>query len=226
MSFKNSRVLCFLFSLITITVISSCKSTITETTSLQVINASPDAGPINFYLSGNLKTTKPVTYSNTPAYFSAIAGNQTGTVKSSTSTLLSTPVSLASNVNYSLFVCGLTSSNTVSTILTQDNLITPAPGKAKLRFVHTVVGAPTVSFLTNSAVLFSAIPYKSVSGYTEITAGMYSIKVISADVSAVNLTNPINQTFENGKIYTVYFKGAIGAATDSLKLNLGVINNN
>lgn len=226
MNFKNSWATYFLILTTTIVVISSCKSTITNNASLQVINASPDAGPVNFYTSGTLKTTKPVTYSSTSAYFSTIAGNQTGEIKSSTSTLISAPLNLNTNVNYSLFVCGLKSLNTLSTILTQDNLITPAPGNAKLRFMHTVVGAPAVSFLTNSAVLFSAISYKSISDYKEITAGMYSIKVVSADISATGLTTSINQTFENGKIYTVYFKGAIGATTDSLKLNVAVLRNN
>ena len=218
----------FLIWAIVITTIFSCKSVSTATTSVQVINASPDAGPVNFYLSGTLKTSAPVAYGNSLGYFSTIAGNQTGEVKASPSnnTLVSAPVSLASDVNYSVFISGLASANTVNFVAAQDNLITPAPGRVKIRFVQLISGAPQVNLLANSIVLFSFKAYKSVSDYTEITAGTYSIKVISADPAATNITTAFNQTFENGRIYTVYLKGTIGAVADALKPNLGVMRNN
>ncbi len=230
MDFKSfySRTYRFLIWAIVIATISSCKSVSTATTSVQVINASPDAGPVNFYLSGTLKTSAPVAYGNSLGYFSTIAGNQTGEVKASSSsyTLVTAPVGLASSVNYSIFISGLASANTVNFVAAQDNLITPAPGNAKIRFVHLVSGAPRVNLLANSIVLFSFKEYKSVSDYTEITAGTYSISTINADIAGIVVTNAFNQTFENGRIYTVYLKGTIGATIDALKPNLGVMRNN
>ncbi|MVN21045.1 DUF4397 domain-containing protein [Mucilaginibacter arboris] len=226
-SFFN-RFCCFAVLAIAIAGISSCKSSTTATASVRVINVSPDAGPVNFYLSGSLKTTAPVTYGNSFGYFSAIAGSQTAEVKSSTSasTLVSSPVNITKDANYSVFVCGLATTNSVNTIVAQDILTMPSPGKAKVRFVHAVAGAPQVNLSVNSGVLFLGVGYKSVTDYTEITAGTYSIKAISTDVSAVGVTTAFNQTFENGKIYTIYFKGLVGANTDALKLNLGVIATN
>ncbi len=210
------------------TAISSCKSTSTATTSVQVINASPDAGTINFYLSGNLKTTSPVAYGNSSSYFSTVAGNQTGEIKSAGTgvTLASNPVSLAANSYYSVFVLGQASTNNINYVIATDNLNRPAEGKAKIRFVHAVSAAPQVNLLLNSNVIFSAKAFKSVSDYTEITPGTYSIRATSSDVTSVGVTTAFNQAFENGKIYTIVFKGAIGATTDALKLNLGVMANN
>lgn len=223
-----NRFCCFAVFAIAIAGISSCKSSTTATASVRVVNVSPDAGTVNFYLSGSLKTTTPVAYGNSFGYFSAIAGSQTAEVKSSTtgSSLVSSAINITKDASYSIFVCGLATTNSVNTIVAQDNLAVPAPGKAKVRFIHAVSGAPQVNLLVNSGVLFSGIGYKSVTEYTEITAGTYSVKATSADVTAVGVTTAFNQTFENGKIYTIYFKGLVGATTDPLKFNLGVIANN
>jgi hypothetical protein len=208
--------------------ISSCKSSSTATTSVQVINVSPDAGTINFFLSGNLKTTSPVAYGNSSSYFSTVAGNQTGEVKSATTgvSLASNPVSIASDSYYSVFVMGQALTNNINYTIVQDKLNRPTEGKAKIRFVHAVSAAPQVNLLLNSNVIFSAKAFKSVSDYTEITPGTYSIRATSSDITSVGVTTAFNQTFENGKIYTIIFKGAVGATTDALKLNLGVMANN
>lgn len=222
------RICCFAVLAIAVAGISSCKSTSTATTSVQVINVSPDAGTINFYLSGNLKTTTPVAYGNSFGYFLTIAGNQTSEVKASASgtTLASLPVNLASNANYTVFVSGQTKTNNVSAFYTQDGLYTPSPGKAKVRFIHAVAAAPQVNLLLNADVIFPARAYQSISGYTEISAGTYSIQATSSDQTAVGVTTAFNQTFANGKIYNIIFKGAVGATSDSLKLRLAVMANN
>lgn len=223
-----NKVCCFAVLSIAIFVIPSCKSISTATTSVQVINASPDAGPVDFYLSGNLKTSTPVAYGNSSAYFLTIAGNQTGEVKSPafSAALASVPVGLASNVNYSVFVSGQTSTNNITAFYVRDNLITPAPGKAKLRFVHAVAAARKVNLLLNANVIFTAIAYKSISDYIEVPTGSYSIRANLSDSTAVGVTPAFTQTFDNGKIYTIIFKGAIGATADALKLRLGVMANN
>ena len=223
-----NRVGCFAVLAMVFATVSSCKSTSTATTSVQLINASPDAGTVNFYLSGNLKTTSPVAYGNSSGYISTIAGNQTGEVKAAASgtSLTSIPVSLAANANYSVFVTGQTFTNNVTAFMAQDRLDIPAPGKAKIRFVHAVSAAPQVNLMLNANTIFSARAYKSVSDYIEVTAVTYSIRATSSDATAIGVTTAFNQTFNNGKIYTIVFKGAVGATTDALKLGLGVMANN
>lgn len=231
MRFQNllNRVCCFVVLPMVFATVSSCKkSTSTATTSVQVINTSPDAGTINFYLSGNLKTTTPVAYGNSSGYISTIAGTQTGEVKAAASgiSLTSIPVSLAANANYSVFVTGQTATNNVTAFMAQDRLDTPAPGKAKIRFVHAVATVPQVNLMLNVNTVFSARAYKSVSDYIDVTAGTYSIKATASDATALGITTAFNQTFANGKIYTVVFKGAVGSTNDALKLSLGVMANN
>lgn len=224
-----NRVCCFAVLMMAFATISSCKkSTGTATTSVQVINASPDAGTINFYLSGNLNTTSPVAYGNSSGYFSTIAGNQTGEVKAAASgiSLASVPLSLGANANYSVFVTGQTFTNNVAAFMVQDKLDIPAPGKAKIRFVHAVSAVPQVNLMLNANTIFSARAYKSVSDYTEVSAGTYSIKATSSDATAIGVTTAFNQTFDNGKIYTIIFKGAVGTTNNTLKLGLGVMINN
>ncbi len=229
MRFKSliNRVCCFAVLAIAVTAVSSCKSTNTATTSVQVINVSPDAGPVNYYLSGNLKTATPVSYGTLSGYFLTVSGNQTGEVKSAAGTLFSSsPVSIGSNLYYTVFISGQTATNNVTSFIAQDNLNTPAPGKAKIRFIHTVAAAPQVNLLLDANVVFSAKAYKSVSDYTEVTPGTYSIRATTSDITAAGVTTAFNQTFDNGKIYNIIFKGAVGATTDALKLSLSVVANN
>ena len=208
--------------------ISSCKVTNNATTSVQMINASPDAGSVNLYLSGNLKTTTPVNYSYSSGYLSTIVGNQTAEIKSSTTAviLVSTPVNLTEYSNYSIYLCGLANSASLGSIVALDDLTAPSAGKAKLRFVNTVVGSPQVNLIANSSTtLFTGIAYKSVTGFVEIMPGTYNLAAASTAVTSVSVATA-SQTFVSGKIYTIYFKGAIGATTDPSKLGLGVTANN
>ena len=226
-----NRLCCFAVLIMAFAAVSSCKkSTSTATTSVQAINASPDAGTVNLFLSGNLKTTTPVAYGNSSGYFSTIAGNQTGEVKAAAAgtTLATFPVSLGANAYYSVFVTGQTSTNNVTAFYAQDKLDVPSPGKAKIRFVHAVADVPSVDLMLNTNTVFSALAYTVVSDYVEVAAGTYSIRAAFKvpGGAGVGVTTAFNQTFNNAKIYTIVFKGAKGATSDALKLGLGVMLNN
>lgn len=221
------RVFCFSVLALVIAGVSSCKKVTGEdTAAVQVVNASPDAGAINFYLSGNLKTTSPVTFGNTSGYFSTTAGNQTAEVKSSTSaaTLASTGANLSGKGNYSVFVCGLSTTNSVNAILVSDELSSPSSGKAKVRFVNTVAASPNVNLVSNSTTLFSSVAYKTASSFMEIAPGAYTLNAVSTALTTLTVAT-VNQTFESGKIYTIYFKGAIPSLSSATQLSLGVITN-
>lgn len=205
--------------------ISSCKNSITSSNaSIQVINASPDAGTINLYLSGSLKTSTPVSYGNTSGYFTTTAGNQAAEVKSASSTLTSTTINLSDKGNYSLFVTGLSAANSVTTVFLPDDLTSPSSGKAKVRFVNTVDSSPQVNLVANSTTWFNGVSYKSATGFMEITPGTYTLSANSTTITAISVAS-LSQNFESGKIYTVYFKGILGGSNAS-KLSLGVVPNN
>lgn len=195
---------------------------------MQVVNASPDAGSINLYLSGNLKNSTPVTYGNSTGYFATIAGNQTAEIKIAAiaTTVASTPVNLTPDANYSIFFYGRSATATLSSIVIQDDLLAPSSGKAKVRFVNTVTNYPNVNLqLNSSTALFSNVAYQAVTSFMEITPGNYPLTVVASSAAAVSVA-AVSQNFVSGKIYTIYFRGQIGATADALKLGLGVIVNN
>lgn len=214
---------------------SSCKkSNNASSSSVQVINASTDAGPINFYLSGNLKTTTPVSYGNTSGYFSAITGNQTEEIKTipNSPTVVSTSINLTQDAHYSIFLCGQLTA-TLGSIVVQDDLSAPTSGTAKVRCVNTVPNSNVEFTLMSTEVLFyKDVAYKTATDFRDkVIPGTYSITVSpygpAYTTPGVNLTFATeNLTFVSGKIYTIYFKGELGPTAGAAKMDLGVLTHN
>lgn len=218
------------FLLMGATMFTSCKDDEEETTPaaagrLMIIHASPDAPDVDLLLDGSKLNTAPVSFLDNTAYVSASAGtrvlkvNVTGT----TTTALQANLSVASGKSYSVFAVDSVAS--LSGVVFEDNLATPASGKAHVRFIHLSPNAPAVDVaLDGGAVVFGDYEFKEGSAFTPLDAGTYDLEVRLAGTSTVALDlDPI--TLTAGKIYTVYAKGFAGGAGDQA-LGAQIIVNN
>ncbi len=105
----------------------------------------------------------------------------------------------------------------IEAVVLEDNLTTPASGKAHVRFIHLSPNAPAVDITTNTgAVVFGNYVFKQASAFTPLDAGTYDLQVRLAGTSTVVLDlSGISLTA--GKIYTVFAKGLVGGqGTQSL----------
>ena len=208
---------------------SSCTKKNDDTTfysSLSVTHASPDAPAVDIYIDNSKVTTTPFSFSNTTGYLKNLISGKRNikvNVAGTTTNVINADITFDGNKNYSLFA--IDSVSKLSTILTVDDLTTPAAGKAHVRFIHLSPDAPAVDIaVVGGPVVFPNSSFKSVSAFTPLGAGAYNLEVRAAGTTNVALTLP-SITLESGKIYTVYAKGFLGG-TGAQALDAGIIVNN
>jgi hypothetical protein len=204
-----------LFSLFTLTALfSSCSkdelaNPIQSKATIMAIHASPDAPGVDILVDNAIIKSALVYPQNTP-YVSLDAGSRNikVNVAGSSNSVINATLNLVSGKNYSLFA--VDSVSKISSVLLQDDLTTPATGKAHVRFVHLSPNAPAVDIaVTGGAVVFPNIAFKGSTAFAPLTAGTYQLEVRLANTSNVVLLLP-NVVLGNGKIYTVFAKGFVG----------------
>jgi hypothetical protein len=218
-----------LFIAAAIITFSSCTKKNDDTmfySSLSVTHASPDAPAVDIYIDNSKVTTTPFSFSNTTGYLKNIISGKRNikvNVAGTTTNVINADITFDGNKNYSLFA--IDSVSKLSTILTVDDLTTPAAGKAHVRFIHLSPDAPAVDIaVVGGPVVFPNSSFKNVSAFTPLGAGTYNLEVRVAGTTNVALTLP-SITLESGKIYTVYAKGFLGG-TGAQALDAGIIVNN
>lgn len=211
---KLSALLLLTLGLVTFTACSDDEDNnmVTPTTSkanVKVVHASPDAPGVDLLVDNAVVGTN-LTFPNFTPYLEVNAGtrnikvNVTGT----STTAIQANLNLEANKNYSVFAVNNVSS--IEPLVIEDNLSTPASGKAHVRFIHLSPNAPAVDITTNTgAVVFSNYAFKGYSAFTPLDAGTYNLQVRLAGTSTVVLDLP-GITVASGKIYTVFAKGLVG----------------
>lgn len=211
---KLSALLLLAFGLVTFTACSDDENNnmVAPTTSkanLKVIHASPDAPGVDLLVDNTVVGTN-LTFPNFTPYLEVNAGtrnikvNVTGT----STTAIQANLNLEANKNYSVFAVNNVAS--IEPLVFEDNLTSPASGKAHVRFIHLSPNAPAVDITTNTGVvLFPNYSFKNATSFTPIDAGTYNLQVRLAGTSTVVLDLP-GISVASGKIYTVFAKGLVG----------------
>jgi hypothetical protein len=196
----------------------------TSPAKVMAIHASPDAPGVDLLVDNTVRGMN-LTFPNNTAYLDVNAGsrnikvNVTGT----STTVIDAVLQLEAGVAYSLFATGSVSN--ISPLVLLDNLTTPAPGKAHVRFVHLSPNAPSVDVtVQGGAVVFGNKAFQGNTEFTPLDAATYNLEVRLAGTSTVVLSLP-NITLQSGKIYTVFAKGFVGG-TGTHALGAQIVVNN
>lgn len=175
-----------------------------------VVHASPDAPGVDLLVDNTIAGTN-LTFPNNTGYLSVNAGtrnikvNVTGT----STTVIQANLNLMENKNYSVFAVNQVSA--IEPLVLEDDLTTPASGKAHLRFIHLSPNAPAVNItLTDGTILFGNVSFKGSTNFTPINAGTYNLQVRDAATNQTVVLELPNVTVQAGKIYTVFAKGLLG----------------
>ena len=216
LSFLSSAALVLLFSS---ALISCKKEKVKDTSKVNFVHASPDAPGVDLLVDNLKVNTSPLTFPNYTGYLSVTAGTRNIKVNAAgtSTTVINADVPFTKDKNYSLFAFNRLAS--ISAILVEDNLATPASGKAHIRFFHLSPGAPSVTVgVLNGDVftpVFSNRAYETQSSATAnqafapVDAGTYKfdVRVAGSTTSVLTLNNIALQA---GKIYTVFANGIVG----------------
>jgi hypothetical protein len=191
---------------------------------VKVVHASPDAPGVDLLVDNAVAGTN-LTFPNNTGYLTVPSGtrnvkvNVTGTM----STVIEANVDFMSSKNYSVFA--VNSVSNIEPLLIEDNLTTPAQGKAHVRFIHLSPDAPAVDItLTDGTVVFGNKAFKDFTPFTPLDAGTYDLQVRVAGTNTVALDLP-GITVQAGMIYTVFAKGFLNG-TGSQELGAQIIVNN
>ncbi|MFI5161613.1 MAG: DUF4397 domain-containing protein [Sphingobacteriales bacterium] len=222
------------------TFISSCgKTSSSSATALniqyQVVNLSPDLGPISLYINYSIYNNLHFIYPAPSGYFylSSIATpfqirpspNQTGTTTViNTSNIFSLSDALKPNLKYTLFITGVNATHSLDTLFLTDTGATPATGRGKVRFLNASPLSTGFDVLANGTLAFSNQQYNKVSKFVELPAGNYTFQVFNAGTITGVIGSEQNVTIQDGRLYTLYSYGIAGH-TDSLAFGMATITN-
>ncbi|MEY3343704.1 MAG: hypothetical protein RL090_1388, partial [Bacteroidota bacterium] len=163
-------------------------------------------------------------FPNSTGYLSVNAGtrNVKVNVAGTSTTVINADLPLTKNNSYSVFAVNTVAN--IEALVVEDDLSTPASGKAHVRFIHLSPDAPAVDIaLDGAAVVFPDVTFKEYTDFTPLDAGSYDLEVRVAGTSTVALDlDPIN--LQAGKIYTVFAKGTL-TGTGSQALSAQIIVN-
>jgi hypothetical protein len=127
------------------------------------------------------------------------------------------------NTRYSIFITGLLSDNTRSTIFVTDTDAAPTLGRGKVRFINAAARSVNVDVYANGTAAFKNQGFKAVTKFLELPAGIYDFKVYTANTTTVLYDMP-NTTIQDGRLYTLYTQGVVGR-TDSAAFKAAMIIN-
>jgi hypothetical protein len=204
-----------------------------ETGKVLVTHASPDAPGVDLLVDNVKVNAAALTFPNNTGYLSVNAGtrNVKVNVTGTSTTVINADLSIVKDKNYSVFAINKVA--TLGAIVIEDNLATPASGKAHIRFLHLSPGAPSVTVgVLNGATftpVFSNRAFETQAtatvnaAFTPVDAGTYTFDVRVAGTTTSVLTLP-GIVLQAGKIYTVYARGIV--ANLATPLGASIIANN
>lgn len=131
-------------------------------------------------------------------------------------------LSLDAGKVYSLFMC---QDKTIDAVISEDNVIKPKDGMAKIRVVHMGADAPAVSVSPAhfSNILFVDVKFKSVSDFREVMANEEMIWSISA-AKGTNMPSIMSKfKLDNGGIYTLLIRGLVNSNDPDQEIGLKII---
>lgn len=203
---------------------------------IQVFNAAIESPAIDFYVNGTKINADSLSYSKGTPYYSAelttgkktvykAAGSKSGLTVATDSLTMNT-----TDVGYSVFVYqDKDAAKTVRSLYTPDNLLAPAAGKAKVRFVHLIPDANVnidvevvpAGGSASTSNTYSNLAFPKVSDFVELSSGTYDLKIkVSGTVNT--LLNVTGVTVEAGKIYSLVARGYVQLAN---KAGVSIITN-
>lgn len=162
------------------------------TAHVRVVHAVPDAPAVDVQVDGKTVITA-LAYGDASAYYNVARGtrtlaiNETGTANS----VLTTSATFKKDSSYTIIATNLLASP--QALILQDDLSSPAAGNSRVRLVHGAPSAGLVDIYVTapgadiSAIspTFSNVAFASNTGYNELPAGNYQVRVTAAGSKTV-----------------------------------------
>lgn len=179
-------------------------------------HGSPGTSPLTIEVDHKPYNTNPFDYSTYFDYGRFHIGKRNFSFKSqnAANSLLDTMVTFEADKVYSFFISE--DNEGFIPVVVEDELKTPAEGKALIRLVHLSPDAESLDLKLDDdeELLFEEQAYQEVSEYAEIDAGRLTFD-LRASASDENLLTANNINIGEGRIYTLVVRGYVDASSSS-----------
>ena len=189
------------------------------TAQVRVVHASPDAPAVDV-LVDNREVLADVAYLQSSPYLDVPAGARNIKVNAANTTtaVINANPSVTADAAYTVIAVGLVAS--IEPLVLEDDLAAPAAGNIKLRLVH---GAPNVGAvdvyvtapgadLATATPTLTGVPFKGESGYLEVPAGSYQVRITPTGTKTVAIDSGA-LTLASGQIRTAVAVEETGGGT-------------
>jgi hypothetical protein len=204
----------------------SCKNDIDQTSpaiaAITVVNAYPDANPLDFYMGGTKVNNTGIAFGQKINYFEAYEGARSVNVTTagSLTSLLTKSITLKGGFYHSLFIIGKAPAD-LDFLVLQDNFV-PNAEKVNLRFVNLSPDAAALSMeVVGDTTKFENKAYKDFTPFKTVVPVKANIVLKDKATNTVKATLEAI-SLEKGKIYTIWAKGLETTTADANKLTLQV----
>jgi len=194
------------------TALISCKKNDVDefgSANLKVVNASPASSPQGFFLANSTVIKGSLAYGDESDYIVTNSGNNLEAQfrnDGSSAAYATSKFEFNNGKNYSIFLAGDGQAARIKVFT--DDMIAPAAGQAKVRFIHLSDAAPTRIDIKNGSGdnLVVNLERDNSSNYVTLAPGILSMNVYGAN-QTTSLGNYNVTAFLANKIYTVYITG-------------------
>lgn len=223
------------FIILIIGYLSACtappKKTYLGIASLRIVNAVPERYNLTLFVNDTSRTPNPLNFADSSTNQNVKAGTSLIYTKASGNVVNRSDLTFLflPKENYTVFIAGKISKDSISYISFKDSLNTPKQGKAKVRFVNTSYNSSSLDALFSNRLIdsvynFGNIGFRAGSNYLEFNPGVYFIKVKQTGGKSI-LINKAAIDIKAGKIYTLWAKGLING-TGNFNIDIGVLKDN
>ena len=208
------------FALLALPLAGACNSNTTSpanSAELRVINASPDAGPLDVYIGGGLAVDS-LPYSFANPYVFVQSGTIDVSVRShnAINVLLEAGPTYNAGVFYTFAIAGLSAS--LSAVALVDDTTAAPAGSFKLRMVHLAPAGPAMDLyytgpsddINAATPIATAVAFKGTTNYLTPAIGSNRIRVTQTGTKTV-LIDSGTLAFTNGQVSTLF---VIGSSTN------------
>jgi len=182
-----------------------------STGSLRIIHLSSDTPDLDMLLD-EMIVINDLTFPQESNYIPVNSGSRNIKINSAVtdSNLLELDVPVEAGSHTSIYLTGLLAQDDLEPLVLLDRNVFPESGNALIRIVHASPSAPSVGVylglsgeeLGQGDLFVDNFPFRAFSGYSEVGAGVYQIRITETDTTNV-IADTGDITIGNGDILTI-----------------------
>ncbi len=179
---------------------------------IRFIHTSPDAPAVDIAVAGGPVLYSGVAFPDAGSYVNVDPGTYVLDVLlagTQTRALRIPNVQLGTSATYTIFATGLASNGTLSALAIVDAGTPDGFSNAEVRVAHLSPDAPNVDVWVDQERVFQNVPFQTVSGYLNVSAGQHWIQVTPAGATEPVVIDAV-VGLNSDQAYTVAATGLLG----------------